>query len=343
MPPHGFANNRLFCYLNACLQALLHAPAFVRGIRMPDLVEATVLKHPNADVEETARIVRDTLTYELLNLQNEAGPVVRATGFRRRFLAAHGGSGSLGDTWEMQDSHEGLADVVNRIHEEMSVKASPIPKSESESENAVLTLAQKFNDFLDRQDMSAVCSMMSVVSCVSKLYPCCGAQHHPIEDQLTFLVSLPSNERTGSNLDLADCLAHETRQVTIEDTATCERCKSVVSPHEQHSILHASDVVVLCLKRFYNDGSATFKNRVGVNAPLEGFDLGKHMTPPRPLTYRLCAVIDHHGSLDVAHYTANVLHDGNWYRCNDARVSLINDVTRVVTEDCYVLFYVREQ
>jgi ubiquitin C-terminal hydrolase len=63
--------------------------------------------------------------------------------------------------------------------------------------------------------------------------------------------------------------------------------------------------------------------------------------------YDLYAVCNHSGTLEHGHYFAyckRTESDGieKWYKFNDTRVTEIIDEREVVTQDAYILFYIRQ-
>ena len=59
--------------------------------------------------------------------------------------------------------------------------------------------------------------------------------------------------------------------------------------------------------------------------------------------YDLYGVVNHFGSLNGGHYTANCRNpDGQWYNFNDSSVSAIGN-KNVVSSSAYLLFYRRKE
>lgn len=58
--------------------------------------------------------------------------------------------------------------------------------------------------------------------------------------------------------------------------------------------------------------------------------------------YDLFAVVNHIGKIDSGHYTALVRRQGQWFRCDDEKVSRVNNVDPVIrSEAAYLVFYVQ--
>ena len=63
------------------------------------------------------------------------------------------------------------------------------------------------------------------------------------------------------------------------------------------------------------------------------------------ITYSLFGTVNHYGSMQSGHYTANIQMNDMWYHCNDQHVSRAgvgNGVAEVLAADgAYLLFYSR--
>ena len=88
-----------------------------------------------------------------------------------------------------------------------------------------------------------------------------------------------------------------------------------------------------------------------VDFPLNGLDISRlnfkddrRVEFPRE-RWTLYAIVNHQGpSMDSGHYTAFAKHQpsNEWFEFDDSTVSPVRDVSRLVTEQAYILFYERE-
>jgi ubiquitin C-terminal hydrolase len=137
----------------------------------------------------------------------------------------------------------------------------------------------------------------------------------------------------GASVSLADCLAGYQRAETLTagNEWDCPTC-GLVQATKQITIVTLPPVLIVQLVRF--DNSLT--------------KIGKIVTYNQDLNlngsqYRLKSVIHHDGpSLGMGHYTASVLHDGQWYYANDETV-LQKDGPEPDNDkqQAYILFYER--
>lgn len=63
---------------------------------------------------------------------------------------------------------------------------------------------------------------------------------------------------------------------------------------------------------------------------------------PEESLYDLFAVVNHMGKIDSGHYTALIRREGQWFRCDDEKVSRVTDVGKLIqSEEAYLVFYVQ--
>ena len=120
----------------------------------------------------------------------------------------------------------------------------------------------------------------------------------------------------------------------------CPRCKKKVSTKKSLALWKLPPVLIICLKRFRQDGT---KITDVVNFPLDGLDLSVPCESPQkvPPIYDCIRIIEHHDRHPSNHYTmlyrSSV--DNSWLRCDDGRVTRAGDPSP--SGDSYILFYRR--
>ncbi|KAI0564135.1 Ubiquitinyl hydrolase 1 [Gracilaria domingensis] len=64
--------------------------------------------------------------------------------------------------------------------------------------------------------------------------------------------------------------------------------------------------------------------------------------PNNDAVYDLFAVVNHNGRIDSGHYTSIIRRQGEWFRCDDEKVSRIAEVGEIIrSEEAYLVFYVQ--
>ena len=97
------------------------------------------------------------------------------------------------------------------------------------------------------------------------------------------------------------------------------------------------------LQRFDNKSKA----ENFVEFPLEGLQINEMLDQQSPqfgqedLVYDLYGTIEHTGTLSSGHYTANCFNSvkNKWMHFDDRKVTDVDDSSKIVSENAYVLFY----
>ena len=129
----------------------------------------------------------------------------------------------------------------------------------------------------------------------------------------------------------------------------CEVCNDKTTATKKLWLYQCPPVLIIQLKRFSNDiRGAVSRNGSTVKFPIKNLQLSKniyylHDQDPT-LTYDLCAITQHTGSIHGGHYIAYAINPINklWYRYNDSNIHHIpeSDLEKnLVTDNSYVLYY----
>ncbi|KAK5654111.1 hypothetical protein OQA88_7542 [Cercophora sp. LCS_1] len=154
--------------------------------------------------------------------------------------------------------------------------------------------------------------------------------------------------RRTKGIALDDCLAEFEKEEILseQDTWYCPRCKEHRRASKKFDLWRTPDILVVHLKRFSSTGWRRDKLDALVDFPIEGLDLTERVVSKedgKQEIYDLIAVDNHYGGLGGGHYTAfakNFL-NGEWYDYNDAQVSPVKELAKIVSTGAYLLFYRR--
>ena len=92
------------------------------------------------------------------------------------------------------------------------------------------------------------------------------------------------------------------------------------------------------LDRFeYNISSRKKQNYV--DFPLEQLNLSDQASKDKNVSYNLCAVLNHYGSMNSGHYTSycKPSQENIWYHCDDKAVTRL---IKPVKTSAYLIFYI---
>ena len=120
----------------------------------------------------------------------------------------------------------------------------------------------------------------------------------------------------------------------------CENCKKKQRAIKKIEIYNAPKILIIQIKRF----SQRDKINTKVNFPLTDLDISNYILSKekdKKIKYDLFAVANHYGSLYFGHYTAFCKNSitNKWFEFNDSSVNEIDDESRIISHNAYVLFY----
>lgn len=205
--------------------------------------------------------------------------------------------------------------------------------------------------------------MSSVLLCED-----CGTKRKRSEEFLNVSLSLseevarrqlPEDETKTGALTVQACLDRFIMAEKLGDPVSCPKCARKTPTQKQHTFGSLPKVLCLHLKRF--NAAQNKKIDDFVSFPARGLNMGRYLAQwceissarsnndgmvaePR-INYDLFGTVNHVGNMSSGHYVTNVKVRDNWYKFNDAHVSLAGgdggEGSVVNNAGAYILFYVR--
>ncbi|XP_036032904.1 ubiquitin carboxyl-terminal hydrolase 17-like protein 6 [Onychomys torridus] len=219
---------------------------------------------------------------------------------------------------KQEDAHEFLMFTLNTMHESC-LRGSKHSETPSQASSLIHEL------------FGGTCR--SQIKCLS----CRGTSH-----SVNPFLDMPLDIHAAQTVNQALEALVKPEELSGENAYHCDHCQEKVPASKTLTIETASQVLLLVLNRF-----CTFtggKDDRNVSYP-EYLNLRPYMSQPEggPLWYALYAVLVHAGvTCHCGHYFSYVrAGNGKWYRMDDSQVDGC-DVTSVLSQPAYVLFYVRE-
>jgi len=155
-------------------------------------------------------------------------------------------------------------------------------------------------------------------------------------------LSVDINDVDITTLD--DALFEFTKdELLTEDNAVfCQRCRKKQSVTKGLRLATAPSILVVHLKRFaFNDYGRLVRLHKRIKFPqkLEIGDYMSNLNKARPPPYSLVGVLVHQGQTCASgHYLSFVKKNGEWFKCNDSEVSVVEEST-VMMQQAYILMY----
>lgn len=166
------------------------------------------------------------------------------------------------------------------------------------------------------------------------------------------VMSVPTKDHGETTLE------ESLKEFTKEETLTgvnqyfCEECNKKVDATKKMYLWEPPEILIIQLKRFKHDNRRSSKTSSNVVFPIEGLDLTNYFSDLHKVNnsiYDLTAISEHKGmSCNAGHYIACCKNTINnlWYEFDDRDVIHIptKDLEKEkVTQDAYILFYVRRK
>ena len=334
----GLANLGNTCYLNATLQCLRN------------VADLTVFFHKHSDNWIHDNNAKDAIlcnAYKELvrGLWSGMSPAhMKPSGFVHHFRNALRGTAVEHMIAPLpHDSHEALVFLLDQLHEGMKkplTNITVLAKPEDPAYKALMTwkdqIAPEYSPIVDYffglMEVSVSCHGCKNVSC----------RYEPFN---MLKVSFPDNKAAT----LVECIEHEFQGEAL-DEYHCDPCAANSKPRGpatiQRRIWRLPRNLIVVLKRFNPNGTkcqANFSTEM-----VQKFDKWFASASPegsKSADYTLQSVVDHHGSANGGHYTAQLRSPitAFWTMYDDESVVKIKDGSAPVFGPMsYILFYKKE-
>lgn len=323
---HGMENLGNTCYINSVIQALnaTSLTGFLLRKRLGNLPS-----HDGASIRLTCELVK-----VLLSLHDSSKKPV-STKF---FFQALGEVYSPFKEYLQQDANEFYNVLLNSLSNGLNTaigQSEPIQIDNSYGSDE--ELASFFWKNHVKNNNSEILNLFTFQERNAVKCPHCGQVYRSFNPSTGIEVQIP---RRGP-VCLEDCLAAYCREETLDENSlyACEKCNQKGRATQQLTFFSNPEILVITLKRFMRGADFCEKVSMAVIFQQE-FDLSPFMcTRNQRAKYRLTAIVNHSGTLNGGHYTADIREkSGVWSHCSDENVS---ECTEPKFELAYILFYER--
>lgn len=343
----GLVNMGMTCYANAVIQCIRQCK------KIPWICQHgnyTTLFEPADKVKEARKLKQSVMNSfaEVVQLLErcETKKSVRPAEFWRSVNPAV--KGTMYEhlaSREPHDSHEFYLFLLEAMHESTAVEVDMKilrPTPQTPEEHLVIRALESWKKEFTKEYSPFVDIFYGLghwqTECQS-----CKTLTHRWESFNSLKVSVPAEK--GGVKKLQDLLGVDMEPETIE-SYDCDTCKAKTTVKRWYRIWRLPHTVVLVLKRFNFDGQK-IHTRV---EPLERgeIDFAPYFSEQSPeregvTTYHLRSIVDHHGSSQGGHYTAQVKQRGveDWYFYDDEGVMHMEGKGPIYGDSTYMLFLER--
>ncbi len=325
----GLTNLGNTCFLNSCLQVLVHTKE-LHGI-FNENVKALMQKN-NAKPE--AQLLQEWK--ELVELMWSGNGVVKPIKFVKKVHeVAQIKDIEIFTGWAQNDMTEFLRFLLDCFHTTIArpVKVSIKGKPKTELDQIAVKCYSMLKDVYTKE-YSEIYSLFYGIS-VSEISNSLGIQSLCPEPYI--ILDLPI---TANNLE--DCIANYIKPETLtgDNAWYNEKTNANEDAAKRIYFWNFPKILIIALKRFIIQGRGIYRNNALIQCPLHNLDLSKYVQgyDASSYNYELYGVSNHMGTPNGGHYTAYVKTSKGWIHYNDERLSNI-DESQVISANSYCLFY----
>lgn len=144
----------------------------------------------------------------------------------------------------------------------------------------------------------------------------------------------------NNSTSITNCLDEYTKNELMENDNAWfnEKTNSYQNVYKSILFWNLPDILIITLKRFNNKNN---KLKSVITFPIDNLNLSKYIIGynPNSYNYNLISVINHSGNCNGGHYYSYIKNfNNNWYEYNDTIVKPIN-ISDIITNKAYCLIY----
>ncbi|GJX82888.1 ubiquitin carboxyl-terminal hydrolase 22-like protein [Tanacetum coccineum] len=371
----GLNNLGNTCFMNSVLQALLHTPP-LRNYFLSDRHNRFVCQQKNAALDKKNNNNKNKNVQRLcLACDTDALFSAVFSGDRKPYSPAkflyswwqHAGNLA---SYEQQDAHEFFISMLDGIHEKVD---KDVRKSHTQGSGDCCIAHKVFSGILRSDVMCTACGYTSTTydPCVDISLDLVSNQEGSRKTSTKNHHSCNGNAETASPgmSTLMGCLDRFTRPERLgsDQKFFCQKCQVSQESLKQMSIRKLPLVSCFHIKRFEHSpirkmsrkvdrylqfpfsldmspylSSSILRSRLGNRIfAFDGDCNGPDSSNESTSEFELFAVVTHTGKLDAGHYSTYLRLSNQWYKCDDAWVTQVNE-NIVRAAQGYMMFYVQK-
>lgn len=301
----GLANIGNTCYLNSAIQALRYSTSLKNFI-----LNGSWKQHTHYDrkgyalVSDFAELVHQLWSDTDTVPQRTINPITFASTFVR-FAQEYGSDEIVAGA--QADAAEAIQIILDGMHTQIAREVQMnIYGDSSTPDRAEYTKGLESWANFFRKEYSEIVNQYygQTQTRIQCTYPDCCHSSTTYEPWSMLKVPIPGGNTPGEPAPtLQNCIAAAFETEIVEDF-TCSKCNKKGNTRITHSISRFPRHLILCLKRFTNEG-AKIRGRIPYNE--HHVSLAQHIAWPslqdeEIAKYRVVSTIEHHGSSHGGHY-----------------------------------------
>ena len=326
----GLYNLGNTCYMNSCIQILLHT------------YELDTALH-KFSLKDLKKIVDTTLLIEWVNLRKNLwykNTIFTPLTFLNTLHKVSNKKGNINfSSFNQNDISEFLLFLMECLHNSISRKvimniSGMVINSKDTLANSCFEMISNFYS----NDYSEIIYLFYAVQ-VSQIVSLDGREVLSNKPEPFFILNLPIPDMKQPSI--YDCLNLYTEYEVLdgENAWLNEKTNKKEDVLKEITFWSLPEILVIDIKRFK---SSNTKNKVLVTFPLDELDLSEYVIGYNKdsYKYKLYAVCNHYGSVMGGHYDCCIkVFNEKWYNFNDLEITEIVNCNSIITPYVYCLFY----
>jgi len=327
----GIINLGNTCFINSCLQVLIHCPSFIYGFFSRD-------KLINKEKTPMSYYLY-SICVHMMNTVNTQEKYIDITNFRNKFAEKHQTFGGFIQNDSQEFCRVLLEDLSNELNE---VKTKAVYRALTNSDKKPKIEKDSDFDKSFRERENSIIIDLFYAQLITTFICQCKEETYSFQKILDFPLLLPENTQ---NIDIMSLLRNNFKPEIIDFESKCKNCQKVSKHQKVTKISRPPNILILSLQRI--DEKTQNKNECVVTFPYI-LDIKEFIDPAcghiNENKYNLYAVINHQGSMDCGHYYSYIRFHGrkNWYLFNDSSVQKVEGIIPNFPY-AYALFYIKQK
>ena len=247
----GMINLGNTCYINSCLQVLIHCPNFIYKF----FEKFKTIKKEEAPISKNFY----DICYAIVNTLNTQEKYIDISNFKNEFGRKHPIYGDYNPNDSQEFCRFFLEDLSSELNE---VKTKAIYREYTENDQKSKKEQDKdFDNKFKEREKSIITDIF--YSQIVTSFTCeCKSKSYSFQKILDFPLLLPENEQS---VDIIDLFKTYFQPETIDYEKKCEKCQKVIKRKKEMKISRPPEILILSLQRI--DQKTQNKNECVVTFP----------------------------------------------------------------------------